>query len=155
MKNKQQAIAVGVVLFVVVAVFYLGIVRLPRPNANLPRAAALPPAGSPEVQYVTLKEGGGPAALIGDTLTVHYIGTLQDGTVFDSSRTRGAPFVFVLGREGLIRGWHESFRGMKVGERRRVTIPPELAYGEEGRPPVIPPNASLIFDIELLEVKKP
>ncbi len=98
--------------------------------------------------------GNGMEAATGDTVTVHYTGTLSDGTKFDSSVDRAQPFIFPLGGGRVIKGWDVGVVGMQVGGKRRLTIAPELAYGDEGRPPVIPPNSTLIFDIELLEVKK-
>ena len=87
------------------------------------------------------------------TVTVHYTGTLEDGTQFESSRDREQPYTFVLGAGMVIRGWDEGLQGMLEGGIRRLEIPPDLAYGEEGAPPVIPPNATLIFEVELLEVQ--
>ncbi len=87
----------------------------------------------------------------GDTVEVHYTGKLTDGTVFDSSVGRD-PISFTLGAGAVIAGWDQGILGMTVGEKKTLTIPPELAYGEEGRPPVIPPNATLIFDVELVAV---
>lgn len=90
----------------------------------------------------------------GDTVTVHYVGTLVDGTQFDSSRDRGAPFSFVLGEGSVIKGWDEGLVGMKVGETKVLTIPPEKGYGAGGTPDgSIPPNATLIFEVELLKVE--
>ncbi len=91
-------------------------------------------------------------AKIGDTVSVHYEGRLEDGTVFDSSYTRGEPIAFVLGQGQVIQGWEQGILGMKEAEKKTLTIPPELAYGEAGRPPVIPPNATLIFDVELVKI---
>lgn len=93
--------------------------------------------------------GSGAPAAAGDTLTVHYIGTLENGQVFDNSYTRGEPFLFVLGAGRVIRGWDLGVVGMRVGGKRRLIIPPELAYGSQGSGS-IPPNATLNFEIELL-----
>lgn len=93
--------------------------------------------------------GSGDPAVAGDTLTVHYTGTLESGQVFDDSYLRGAPFTFRLGAGGVIRGWDLGLVGMRVGGKRRLIIPPELAYGSQGQGP-IPPNATLHFDVELV-----
>jgi peptidylprolyl isomerase len=97
--------------------------------------------------------GTGAQPQKGQTVTVHYTGYLVDGKKFDSSVDRGQPFSFVLGASQVIKGWDEGLATMKVGGKRRLTIPPELGYGPSGSPPVIPPNAVLIFDVELLSVK--
>jgi FKBP-type peptidyl-prolyl cis-trans isomerase len=100
-----------------------------------------------------LKEGTGAAAKAGDKVTVNYTGTLSDGTKFDSSLNPGrTPFQFTLGQNQVIQGWELGVSGMKVGEKRRLTIPPELGYGAQGANGVIPPNATLTFEIDLLGI---
>jgi FKBP-type peptidyl-prolyl cis-trans isomerase len=104
------------------------------------------------VKYETLKEGYGPVYQWGQRGSFHYVGTLADGgSVFDTTRTKNTPASFRIGGDPLIRGWEEGLPGMKVGEVRKLTIPPELGYGEKGRPP-IPPNATLIFEVELISI---
>jgi FKBP-type peptidyl-prolyl cis-trans isomerase len=100
-----------------------------------------------------LKPGTGAEAKKGDTVAVHYVGTLENGTEFDSSRRRGQPFEFALGAGMVIAGWDQGVAGMKVGETRRLTIPGSLAYGRSGVPGVIPPDATLLFDVELVEIR--
>ena len=97
--------------------------------------------------------GTGAEAVAGKTVTVHYTGTFTDGNKFDSSLDRGQPFSFVLGAGQVIKGWDDGVAGMKVGGKRKLTIPGDLAYGPQGRPGAIPPNATLLFEVELLDVK--
>lgn len=99
-------------------------------------------------------KGTGATAKKGDRVFVHYTGKLTDGTKFDSSLDRKEPIDFVLGQGNVIPGWEEGIEGMQVGEKRKLTIPSDLAYGPQGRPPVIPPDATLVFDVELVDVKK-
>ncbi|HSE56835.1 MAG TPA: FKBP-type peptidyl-prolyl cis-trans isomerase [Candidatus Paceibacterota bacterium] len=105
------------------------------------------------VTIQVLKEGTGPEIKVGSTAVVHYTGQLVDGKVFDSSKPRGTPFEFALGAGMVIKGWDIGVAGMKVGEQRKLTIPPALAYGASGVPGAIPANATLIFEVELLGIK--
>ncbi len=122
--------------------------------ASTPPAAA-PTAASniPGLKIEDLTVGTGKEAQPGNTVTVHYTGWLQDGTKFDSSVDRNEPFVFQLGAGQVIPGWDKGVVGMKVGGKRRLTIAPDLAYGAQGYPPVIPANATLTFEVQLLDVK--
>src|SRR5260370_28567036 len=96
--------------------------------------------------------GSGAAAAAGQKVRVHYTGWLTSGAKFDSSKDRGAPFIFPLGKSHVIKGWDEGVQGMKVGGKRKLTIPPALGYGARGAGGVIPPNATLVFEVELLAV---
>jgi FKBP-type peptidyl-prolyl cis-trans isomerase len=106
-----------------------------------------------ELTMVDVREGTGATAQAGNTVTVHYTGTLTNGNKFDSSRDRGQGFTFKLGAGMVIKGWDQGVAGMKVGAVRKLTIPPHLAYGDAGFPPVIPPGSTLVFEVELLSVK--
>jgi FKBP-type peptidyl-prolyl cis-trans isomerase len=105
------------------------------------------------LQYVILQQGSGQVAEAGHMVTVHYTGWLTNGTKFDSSVDRGQPFQFGLGQGQVIKGWDEGVAGMKVGEKRKLIIPSNLGYGERGAGNVIPPNSTLVFDVELLGVQ--
>ncbi len=104
------------------------------------------------LKYVDQKIGAGPEAKTGDAVQVHYTGWLLDGTKFDSSRDRNQPFRFKLGAGQVIKGWDEGVAGMKVGGKRKLTIPSELGYGRQGAGGVIPPGATLVFEVELLGI---
>lgn len=106
-----------------------------------------------ELVIEDLQEGEGEEAQAGDTVVVHYNGELTDGTKFDSSYDRGQPFEFELGAGRVIQGWDQGVAGMKVGGKRKLIIPSDLGYGEVGAPPSIPPNATLVFEVELLEIR--
>lgn len=119
-----------------------------KPEVTVPKGE--PPAG---LQIDDLKTGDGPSAKSGDTVTVHYVGiSYSTGEQFDASWDRQEPFTFPLGAGQVIPGWDQGVAGMNVGGRRRLTIPPELGYGESGQPPTIAPNETLIFVIDLLDV---
>ncbi len=105
------------------------------------------------LQIDDIQEGTGAEARAGDRVEVHYTGWLTSGQKFDSSRDRGEPFSFKLGAGQVIKGWDQGVAGMKVGGKRKLTIPPELGYGARGAGNVIPPNATLVFEVELLAVR--
>lgn len=105
------------------------------------------------MQQEDLEVGAGEEAVSGKGVSVHYTGTLTDGSKFDSSLDRGQPFDFILDAGMVIKGWDQGVAGMKVGGKRRLTIPPELAYGDRGFGDVIPPGSTLVFEIELLAVR--
>ncbi len=131
-------------------------------NKDLPEQATTPADTGKKINKVTTiqgmkiettKQGTGVEIKNGQTAVVHYTGKLTDGTTFDSSKTRGTPFEFPLGAGMVIKGWDMGVLGMKVGEIRMLTIPSDLGYGERGAGGVIPPNATLVFEVELLGIK--
>jgi len=122
-----------------------------RPNPNVPTKVTGPGTTTPTgLQYWDIKVGTGEKAIHGEKVLVDYTGWLISGKKFDSSVGTGKPFSFTLGAGEVIKGWDEGVAGMKVGGKRQLRIPPQLAYGEKGFPGAIPPNATLIFDVELL-----
>ena len=108
-----------------------------------------------DLSFEVIAEGDGETAKNGMQVSVHYQGRLTDGTIFDDSQKRGTPFSFTLGSVQVIPGWEQGVAGMKIGEKRVLTIPPELGYGASGAGGVIPPNATLVFDVELVAVSIP
>lgn len=141
MNNKTAIIILGAMIIIAVAIYAIW-------NNNVKW-----PMNKQGIQIEILKEGAGAAAKNGDIVSVHYTGTLENGTKFDSSVDRGTPFEFTLGAGQVISGWDIGVEGMKVGEKRKLTIPSLLAYGERGAGGVIPPNATLIFEVELLGIR--
>ena len=105
------------------------------------------------LKYVDVVEGTGASPRTGQPVSVHYTGTLENGTKFDSSIDRGTPYVFRIGTGAVIQGWDEGLMTMKVGGKRKLIIPASLGYGPSGKPPNIPPNATLLFDVELVDAK--
>ena len=116
------------------------------PGANVTSTAS-------GLKYEDLVVGTGATPKAGQTCSVHYTGWLTNGSKFDSSRDRGTPFTFPIGQGSVIKGWDEGVMGMKVGGKRKLWVPPALAYGPDGYPPVIPPNSELVFEVELLGVQ--
>jgi FKBP-type peptidyl-prolyl isomerase-like protein len=162
-KKKQSNPMTRAIVFVIIALVALGtlvfiIFRGGGTSTSAPAVTGAPamteavttPSG---LQYVDEVEGTGASPKLGQNVTVHYTGTLLDGTKFDSSVDKGQPYKFRLGVQPVIKGWEEGLMTMKVGGKRRLIIPPNIGYGAEGNPPRIPPNATLLFEIELLGVQ--
>ncbi len=124
--------------------------KTPEPPPDASAARKAPPAA--ELKTEDVRPGTGREAKSGDRVKVHYTGTLTDGTKFDSSHDHNEPFSFTLGAGEVIKGWDEGVVGMKVGGKRKLTVPSKKGYGDAGSPPKIPPRATLIFDVELLEI---
>jgi FKBP-type peptidyl-prolyl cis-trans isomerase len=116
--------------------------------------SGMPATPDPSLGIVDVKVGSGAAAKAGDKVKVHYTGTLTNGKEFDSSRKRNQPFEFTLGQHQVIAGWDQGVAGMKVGGKRKLTIPPSLGYGPRGMGAAIPPNSTLLFDVELVGIEK-
>ena len=154
---RRQRLMLGLSGILVLAVIAFFAIRALTDNSE-PTSTQSPGSGANQVvtqsglKYEDLSVGTGPAAKVGDTVAVHYTGTLEDGTMFDSSVDSGNPLEFTLGQGRVIAGWEEGIQGMQVGGKRKLTIPPDLGYGASGYPPVIPPNATLIFDVELVSI---
>jgi FKBP-type peptidyl-prolyl cis-trans isomerase FkpA len=153
---RNQRIGVIVVVLLVIAAlgYFAWSSRSQKSEAvsGLPDLSGMTTTAS-GLEYKDTTVGTGAEAQTGQTVSVHYTGWLEDGTKFDSSRDSNQPFEFALGTGAVIPGWDEGIVGMKVGGTRLLRIPPELGYGASGYPPVIPPNATLIFEVELLETK--
>lgn len=158
--QRSPVFFIGVVIVVLLGALMLGYLYLegnktpaiPGLSPNIPPASGPLTTTKSGLQIIQVKPGTGAEAKAGSTVSVHYTGYLTDGTKFDSS-IGGDPIVFPLGTGQVIPGWDEGLLGMKVGEKRRLIIPPALAYGADGAGGVIPPNATLVFDVELMEVQ--
>jgi FKBP-type peptidyl-prolyl cis-trans isomerase len=124
-----------------------------KPPAGPTKLSGKPVTTASGLEYWEIKKGNGQAAVNGKQVSVNYTGWLADGKEFDSSLDAGEPIEFVLGSGKVIKGWDEGIAGMKAGGKRRLRVPPGLGYGTRGAPPTIPPNATLIFDVELVAVK--
>jgi len=148
---RNQRIAIGAAAFLVLAVIALIAIRAFAPKSAGESSNMITTASG--LKYEDLIVGTGATAQAGMDVTVHYTGWLENGTKFDSSLDRGDPFTFRLGTGMVIPGWDEGVAGMRVGGKRKLIIPPQLAYGATGAGGVIPPNATLIFEVELLDVK--
>jgi FKBP-type peptidyl-prolyl cis-trans isomerase len=130
-----------------------GYMNMSQSQGGPPPVNGEPTMTSSGLEYIDVVVGNGDEARSGQKVTVHYTGWLTNGEQFDSSRTRNSPFAFGLGKGQVIKGWDQGVAGMRVGGQRRLFIPADLGYGARGAPPVIPPNAKLIFDVELLGVQ--
>jgi FKBP-type peptidyl-prolyl cis-trans isomerase len=157
--KRQDIIFFGIVLLVFATgvYFIFGFHLKPSDNSPVTLNETIDVSPSPSqipdnIQIEDTQVGSGSAVKAGDTVEIHYIGYLEDGTRFDTSYTRGVPFETKIGVGDVIKGWDIGVIGMKTGGQRRITIPPELGYGERGSGP-IPPNSTLIFDLELVGIK--
>lgn len=146
-RNRQVRIIAIVIVLVLAA---SAIAYLITKRSGTASAEVTTPSG---LKYVDIVEGSGPTPQNGQMISVHYTGTLQNGTKFDSSVDRGQPYQFRLGTGTVIKGWDEGLATMKVGGKRKLIIPPNLGYGPRGNPPNIPGNSILLFDVELMGVK--
>ena len=160
MKFDYKNIGFALVLVVVLVIAFAFILTRPKqPSDNISEEPEETQeltdtiGGGLELETEDLVLGEGAEAKSGSKVTVHYTGTLTDGTKFDSSVDRGEPFSFNLGAGEVIQGWDQGVTGMKVGGKRKLTIPPELGYGERGAGASIPPNSTLVFEVELLAVE--
>ncbi|MFH1643079.1 MAG: FKBP-type peptidyl-prolyl cis-trans isomerase [Patescibacteria group bacterium] len=154
---NQKIITYSMTFLVVFFSFYFlnEIFRKHEPEVEILNEEKMPEEKNTEsesLEVEILKGGEGEQAQIGDTVSVHYTGTLTDGTKFDSSLDRGTPFSFTLGEGRVIQGWEQGVLGMTVGEKRKLTIPAHLGYGDLGSGELIPPGATLIFEVELLSI---
>ncbi len=152
--NKKIILIIGLIfILVVVFVFFVIINKEEKKEESIKIERTQKQLAHPELLIEDIYPGKEKIAKEGDTVSVHYIGKLEDGTVFDSSYERGKPLTFTLGQGRVIQGWEIGIEGMREGGKRKLTIPPELGYGESGVRGIIPPNSTLIFEVELVEIK--
>lgn len=149
-RNFIAAVILGVIALVVFGYFVFGFNGQPLPSQDQANTEDIENTPK-ELVVEDITEGTGEAVKSGDTIKIDYKGTLVDGTVFDSSYDRGEPFETQIGVGQVIKGWDEGVIGMKAGGKRKLTIPPDMAYGEQGVGN-IPPNSTLIFEVELIEI---
>lgn len=155
-KPFLATVIIGLLFLIVFSGIIFGVIPNPlaQTTSNMNTAdSPTPSTPSAKLKIEDIKVGEGREVKQGDTVVMHYTGTLSDGTKFDSSYDRDQPFETKIGVSQVITGWDQGIPGMKVGGKRRLTIPPELGYGQQGAGSVIPPNATLIFDVELLDIK--
>src|ERR1700694_1341829 len=148
----KSACLIAIVIFMAIALFAQSGTKKPD-NSAPTKVTGDGTKTADGLQYWDIKVGTGPVATAGQTVKVHYTGWLTNGKKFDSSVDRGEPFTFNLGGGQVIKGWDEGVAGMKVGGKRQLRIPPALAYGDRGAGGAVPPNATLIFDVDLLGVR--
>src|SRR3990172_6267601 len=153
--NWKNILKAGVFLLalIILVIFYLASGNINDTSEENENQNAGLEGGVDELKIEDILEGVGSEVKNGDTISVHYTGTLVDGTKFDSSLDRNEPFSFTIGEGAVIAGWDKGILGMKTGGKRRLIIPPQLAYGEEGAGSDIPPNSTLIFEVELLDIE--
>lgn len=148
-KIRNQRIILGVIAVIIVALAAFFLFQSLRGPDNKPQGVE----EAQDLQIEDIEAGDGPIVQNGDNVVVHYTGWLTNGKKFDSSLDRGQPFEFTVGSGSVIQGWEKGLLGMQVGGKRRLIIPPSLAYGDQGVGNIIPSNSTLVFEIELIEIK--
>jgi hypothetical protein len=149
--NRKKVIAISLIALLAVAAVVF-VLSLSGGSSGIPAGEVGKEITTPSgLKYVDEKIGEGKSPSVGKMVSVHYTGTLENGTKFDSSLDRGQPLSFPIGMRRVIKGWDEGLMSMKEGGKRKLIIPPDLGYGPSGNPPTIPPNATLIFEVELVK----